>query len=170
MFCVKCGEAIPDGSEVCPKCGANPRETEPAVVYASQGSDPAPKKMNKKTALIIGICACVVAVFLIVSSTGKASLKKALEKDWYALDGSLIQVLDIDDDEIVYRLETGYSWLDTTVATYDWKPISRNKIKVNRVSGVDETFTIEMNDDKTIFTVTPALTSLDDSETWYHLD
>lgn len=40
MFCLKCGEAIPDDSKVCPKCGVvigeNVDNDEPAVVYASQ--------------------------------------------------------------------------------------------------------------------------------------
>lgn len=38
MFCLKCSEAIPDGSEICPKCGANLKEKddEQAVIYASQ--------------------------------------------------------------------------------------------------------------------------------------
>lgn len=37
MFCLKCGEAIPDGSEICLKCGANLKEVdnEQAVVYVS---------------------------------------------------------------------------------------------------------------------------------------
>lgn len=38
MFCLKCSEAIPDGSEICPKCGANLKEKddEQAVINASQ--------------------------------------------------------------------------------------------------------------------------------------
>lgn len=36
MFCLKCGEAIPDGSEICPKCGAVLKEKQQCVVYASQ--------------------------------------------------------------------------------------------------------------------------------------
>lgn len=38
MFCLKCGEVIPDGSKVCPKCGVNLEEidNEETVVYASQ--------------------------------------------------------------------------------------------------------------------------------------
>lgn len=41
MFCLKCGEAIPDGSVSCPKCGAGTGANEvpaneQAVVYASQ--------------------------------------------------------------------------------------------------------------------------------------
>ena len=37
MFCLKCGEVIPDGNSVCPKCGATIGESnDQAVVYASQ--------------------------------------------------------------------------------------------------------------------------------------
>lgn len=37
MFCLKCGEAIPDGSSVCLHCGANlaEEEKEQAIVNAS---------------------------------------------------------------------------------------------------------------------------------------
>ena len=169
MFCTKCGEAIPDGSEICPKCGANLQEAQPAIVYASQEPEPAPKK-NKKVALIIGICACLVAAFFIINGIGKASLKDTLTREWSDLDGSIIKVLDISDDEIEYRLETGISWLDTTLATYTWEPISRNKIQISRFGSDEETITVEFNDDKTILTVKPALTSVDDSETWYYIN
>ncbi len=37
MFCFKCGEVIPDGSLVCPKCGASLEgSNDQAVVYVSQ--------------------------------------------------------------------------------------------------------------------------------------
>ena len=42
MFCLKCGEAIPDESKSCPKCGADLTETandEQFVVYASQNTE-----------------------------------------------------------------------------------------------------------------------------------
>lgn len=43
MFCLKCGEAIPDNSRICPKCGAelttNESDTDQAVVYASQNAE-----------------------------------------------------------------------------------------------------------------------------------
>lgn len=83
MFCTKCGEAIPDGSEICPKCGANLQEAQPAIVYASQEPEPAleKKKPNKKVALIIGICACLVAAFFVINGIGKASLKEALTRE-----------------------------------------------------------------------------------------
>ena len=38
MFCLKCGEAIPDNSTDCPKCGANLNENveNQSTVYASK--------------------------------------------------------------------------------------------------------------------------------------
>lgn len=180
MFCIKCGEAIPDGSVMCPKCGANINEdvSEQAVVYASQKSEDITsdnttiqqKQSPKKAVGIIIACLCVVAVFLVVSSIGKANLKKTLVKEWYALDGSIIKVLDIEDDELEYRLETGISWLDSSLGTFDWKVSSGNQIKVNRYGDEYETYTIELNDDKTVLTISPAFTSTDESETWYYID
>lgn len=180
MFCMKCGEAIPDGSEMCPKCGANLKDevSEQAVVYASQKSEDITsdvttsqqKKSSKKAVGIVAACLCIVTVFLVVNGIGKANLKKALVKEWYALEDSIIKVLDIEDDEIEYRLETGYSWLDTSLGSYDWKVVSSNKIKVNRFGDKYETYTIELNDEQTVLKISPAFTSVDDSETWYYID
>ena len=100
----------------------------------------------------------------------QANLKKALVNEWYDVDGSIIKVLDIDDDEMEYRLETGYRWMDTSLGTYDWKPVSGNKIKIKRFGDKYETFTVELNDDKDVLKISPAITSTDSSETWYHLD
>ena len=180
MFCMKCGEAIPDGSEMCPKCGASLKDevSEQAVIYASQKSEDvtsdvttAPqKKFSKKVVGIVAACLCIVAVFLVVNGIGKANLKKALVKEWYALDDPIIKVLDIENDEIEYRLETGYSWLDTSLGSYDWKVISSNKIKVNRFRDEYEIYTIELNSEQNILTIYPAFTSTNDSETWYYID
>lgn len=72
--------------------------------------------------------------------------------------------------EVEYRLETGYAWMDTSLATYDYKVISGNKIKVLRYGDDWETFSIEFNDEKTIMITTPALTSTDAREVWVNLD
>ena len=69
-----------------------------------------------------------------------------------------------------YRLETGYRWMDTSLGTYEWKPISGNKIKIKRFGDKFETFTVELNDDKDVLKISPAITSTDSSETWYHID
>lgn len=189
MFCLECGEAIPDESTVCPKCGATIGKVvdgsteEQAIVYALQKEEestqaektPFYKKIPKKAkiGIVAVVCVavvCVVVLFLIVNAVNRASLKKVLTKEWYYTDGTIIKVLDIDDDEMEYRLETGYSWMDTSMDTYKWKPVGRNKIKINIYKDSYETFTIEFNDDKTSFKISPAITSTDDSERWYHID
>lgn len=75
MFCLKCGEVIPDGSIVCPKCGAVLNEenanNEQVVVYASQKeitseenitSDT--KKINNKKYFVWCILAVASFIFL----------------------------------------------------------------------------------------------------------
>lgn len=59
---------------------------------------------------------------------------------------------------------------DTTVATYDYKVISGNKMKVLRYGDDWETITVEFNDEKTVMITSPALTSTDAREIWVHLD
>lgn len=70
MFCLKCGEMIPDGSPACPKCGATLEESSgQAVVYASQNegketSVPAVGNGQKKIFYIWCAFAMVSFVFL----------------------------------------------------------------------------------------------------------
>lgn len=74
MFCLKCGEAIPDGSVTCPKCGActGPNEVPAdgqAVVYASQKETeedkvPIAENVYKKKLYIWCVFALVSFVFL----------------------------------------------------------------------------------------------------------
>ena len=182
MFCLKCGEAIPDESKCCPKCGADLTETandEQFVVYASQNTEMpnepattnvARKGLSKKLIAVLAAVVCVIGIFVAVTETGKANLKKDLVKTWYASGDSIVKVLDISDDEAEYRLETGYSWMDTTLGTYEWKAVGKNKIEMKRSSGSSETYTVELNDDKDVLTISPAITSLDSSETWYDID
>lgn len=178
MFCLKCGEVIIDTSENCPKCGDCLREEsiEQAIVYASQKSVDEPilvlpaKKPPKKIFIISGIIVCVIVIFLIINSISKANLKNAIVKEWYDVDGSIIKVLDIDDNEIEYRLETGYSWMNTTLGSYDWKIVSGSKIKIKIYSDKYKTYRIEFNSNKNVLKITPAITSTDLSETWYHID
>jgi uncharacterized Zn finger protein (UPF0148 family) len=183
MFCFKCGEAIPDGSSFCPHCGANlveeekEQEQEQSVVYASQkepetvNEQPKThKKVPKGVLAGIIVIVCVAAIGFIVNGINQANLKKKLVKEWYALDGSIIKVLDIDDDEMEYRLETGYQWMNTSLGTYDWKPVSGNKIKIKQFGDKYKTYTIELNEDKDMLKISPAITSTDSSETWYHVD
>ncbi len=180
MFCTKCGKAIPDGSSACPICQANlseKSENEQAIVYSSaKMNDMAierkitKRKISKKVIWIISIIFAVLAVLFTVNEIQKSHLKNELLRDWKDVDDSIIKVLDFSNDEVEYKLETGYSWMDSTLGTYDYKIISGNKIKIKRFGKDYDTFTIEFNDDKSMITVTPAITSTDASETWFNFD
>lgn len=167
MFCTKCGHEIPDGSEICPACQSSVAEPPAAEENAA-----APEKKSKKPLLFLAaLVICAAAIFVAVNYIGRANLKKALTKEWFALENSIIKVLDIGEDSMEYRLETGISWLDTTVGTYDWMPVSHNKIKVSMYGGEYELHTIEFTtDEKDVITITPAITSTDDLELWVSLD
>lgn len=181
MFCLKCGEAIPDNSEHCPKCNTSLLESqanEQAVVYASQKAVvrdkfiQAPTAMKKppKPVVVVSVILVIIAVFFGLNEIQKGALKKELLRDWLDTDGTILRVLDFSDTKIEYNLETGYSYLDTAVAKYDYKVVSGNKIKIKRYGDKYEPFIIEFNDEKTMLTVKPAITSVDSSEYWFNFD
>ena len=185
MFCLKCAEAIPDGSEICPKCGANLKEElfRQTVVYASQKSENTisksnatpRKKTSKKIIVIVAVCLClcIVASFLIWSSIGKSELKNAITKQWMALDesGIFIKTLTIDEDEITYRIETGIGYMDNTLATCKWKAIGSNKIKVERFDDIYETYTIYLDESDAgeVMRIVPSFTDSKESELWFFI-
>ena len=178
MFCMRCGQAIPDNSKICPLCGADlERDDQQAVVYASQkeiesisSDNPNKKKMSKNMLLILSVVAVLSVIIMVVFGIQKNNLKKELQKDWLDTDGTILKVLEFSDDEVEYRLETGYGWLDTTLFTEKYKVVSGNKIKVQIFGENWETYAIEFNDDKTVMTISPAMTSTDESENWYYID
>ena len=178
MFCMKCGQAIPDNSKICPLCGADlERDDQQVVVYASQkeiestpGDNLNKKKLSKTLLLILSGIAVLVVIIVAVLGIQKNNLKKELQKDWLDTDGTILKVLEFSDDEVEYRLETGYGWMDTTLFTEKYKVVSGNKIKVQMFGEDWETYAIEFNDDKTVMTIYPAMTSTDESENWYYLD
>lgn len=73
MFCLKCGEAIPDGSDKCPLCGADLKSesSEQAIVYASQKELPAPSIVetseNDLRKPFIGVIISAVCSFIFLS-------------------------------------------------------------------------------------------------------
>jgi RNA polymerase subunit RPABC4/transcription elongation factor Spt4 len=179
MFCLKCGKAIPDGSEICPICGENLKKSseEQAIVYASQTSaeisaqtvTKSKRKTIKVIIVIFILLGCILGIIFGILQHQKVQLKKDLMREWKALDGSIILVLDIDEDKIEYRAETGYSWMDTTFSKYDWKVKNRNTIEIKRFGDEYEEFTVEFSDDKKSITITPAITSVDSLEVWYDI-
>lgn len=181
--CTGCAQESPRGSRFCKRCGKNLSE-ENFVYGGNNGINPSKQNRN---AIILILTVCVIVLAAVIT-TGvvwsrfrrerrmeerKEELKQALKRDWEFIDGDedsyIICILDFSDNEIEYRVETGFAWMDTTLATFDYKVVSGNKIKVKRY-GNEEIFTIEFNDDKSMMTVRPALTSVDDVEYWFNFD
>ena len=178
MFCRSCGEPIPDHSKVCPLCGADlEKHEQQAIVYASQKNieftsenEPNKKKTSKSMIYILAGILVLVVIAVAVFSAQKSNLKKELEKTWFVTDGEIIKVLEFSDDKVEYRLETGYVWMDDTLFDEEYKVVSGDKIKIRMFEDDWETYTIEFNDGKNSMTVSPAMTSVNNSENWYCLD
>lgn len=164
MYCSKCGNKIEKDSVFCGKCGKSIKENK------------ATKKIDlsfiKKKLFIIPCVVIIVAfiIYLIIFNIGKSNLSSNLLSDWYRVEtrdsGSIYKLeLDFSKDKIEYNFISGYSWLNSTIADYDYKIISPSKIKIK-----DKTYKIEFNEDKTMMTITPALTSADSSEDWFNVD
>ena len=93
MFCTKCGNQIPDGSAVCPICGAQLAAPQPAPQPAPQAAPVAPvapaqksKKVGgSKLPIIIGAAAAVVVLVvvlvLLLSGGPKSVVKKYIKKE-----------------------------------------------------------------------------------------
>ena len=85
MFCVKCGNQMPDGSEFCPKCGTKVGGKTSKVSVSSVkdklNKDEIKKyvKTNKKKSIIIGSVGGVVLLFILIAiviailNSGKAA-------------------------------------------------------------------------------------------------
>ena len=170
--CPNCGEKLLSDSFFCIKCGTKIEENQ--IIPDNNNKFSIFTKHKKK---IISTISAIIAIFIVafvINSIQKSNLKKQLMRDWEDIEGDngsyILCILDFSDDEIKYRIETGYKWMDTTIATYNYKVISGNKIKVNRFGDNWETVKIEFDDDKTMMTVTPALTSMDAEEQWFNFD
>ena len=198
MNCTKCGSTIPEQSNFCPTCGhkTTPGQAEPhgTVIQASDSplagdgplvvsSSEAPGPIQpvqswsavpfKKYLPVIGVVLALVVGIFLWQNQGKAELKKLLLKDWSRIetsDTTTFQLeLDFSEDEIEYNFNSSYAFLNSKIATYDYDVIGKDTIKVTS-SSVERLIKIEFNDDKDMMTMTPALTSTDDSENWFFHD
>lgn len=164
MYCSKCGNKIDKGSTFCGKCG------KPINNETNNNSKSSKLSILKRKQIIIPciIVIIIVLVYCIVFNIGKNNLSNELIKDWSRVEtgdsGTLYQLqLDFSSDKIEYKFISSYSWLNTTISTYDYKVVSPSKIKVK-----DKIYKIDFNDKKTMMTITPALTSTDNEESWYN--
>lgn len=197
MFCKKCGTQIADDCTFCSNCGEKVAAEETTTVTGadygvmpeiqSEGASEvpaesefvaqpeAPKKNFKKlivigAAVLTAIIAIIVAIILISSAVGKANLHKQLKnKDWQRVESSdgvyYYLELDFGENDIEYIFDSTY--LTDTIAEYDYKVVGAKKIKV---LDHGRTYTITFNDEKTMMTITPALTSTDSSENFFWFD
>ena len=164
MYCSKCGDKIKEDSAFCGKCGnvLNKVTTNPKIRLS---------KFRYKSIIIP--CIVIVGVmitYLIVFSIGKQTLKSNLMKDWSRIEtgdsGAVYKLeLSFSENEIKYNFVSPYSFLNTTIATYKYKVVSPNKIKIN-----DNIYKIKFDDTKTTIIMTPALTHIADSEGWHYMD
>ena len=176
MFCMKCGKDIPDNSKFCPLCGADLREKEQKVdanTSQMEKETVLENKSNKKelsrNKAYIFMGALVLFVVVLVFVIQKNNLKKELQKRWIRTEEYVTTVLDFSDDKIEMVLEpTYYSLPTTTLSVGEYKVVSGNKIKLKRTEDSPwETYTIKFEDEKTFMIISPALTSMKDSEYWY---
>ena len=155
-----------------------PAYAQPTYPMPQQGeyaAPEAPKKKKGKVFLIIGIIALALILLLTVSCAatklgGKSRLERMLLEDWSRVenDGDLYfeLVLDFEEGYVDYLFESAY--LNDTIATLQYEVISGNEIRVPEHG--DRVYTITFNDDKSMMTITPALTSTEPFEYWFNFD
>ncbi len=163
--CPNCGKKLFSYSSFCDICGTkmnvDVKDTE-TIVKIPTFWDKNKKKISIAIVAVIGI----LAMIFIINTVQAFSLRKELKRGWSRTEGSIRCVLDFSDDEIEYKAKTSYTWMDTTLDILDYKVVSGNKIKV-KYGSTWRTITIEFNDSKTMMTVKPALTSVEEKEYWF---
>ncbi len=166
MYCGECGKKLKEGALFCGNCGHKIESIKEPIKVTKKAS----KNSSKLILLIVGgvsLLAIVGIVFLIIFFNSKKELEAQLLRDWSRVEYSdstyYTLELDFTNSTIEYNFISTYSFLNTTIETYDYEVISGNKILVD---GYRE-FTIELNDDKTMMTMTPAITNTDSLEFWY---
>ena len=60
-------------------------------------------------------------------------------------------------------------WMDTTLFKGKYKVVSGKKVKIDSFGSGYQTYTVKFNDEKSVMTIIPAVTSADSSEKWYNL-
>lgn len=175
MICHNCGSDIPSYSEKCPDCGAR-------VIHGNQNvSTPVGEQypLQRQTfQLPIPAAVAIIVIFIVgalvifprLLGAGTNDTLTQGNGEWHDYDNGIIRVLDFDkeDKTITYRLEViGYSWLDSDIATFDYKVVGPNKIKVKMKADDYRVYKLKFDDEKEYMTITPALTSTDSSESFY---
>ena len=188
--CPECGKEISDQATSCPNCGypiSNEKKEERVVdvtpvpvpeqtTYQRETTTQQPKKKGNMILPIAGLVALVVvviaAVFIVNAQSTKAAeqLVDDLQGEWWTPYESIARTLDVNGDEMILSAETGFGFLDETADSYTFslKPKDGETIEASSYGNNYEEYTITFNEDKTEFTVTPAiLLDEKESETWF---
>ena len=182
MFCRKCGEQLPDGASICPVCNQPvmmpeaPLQHECAVEMGQQGQAQPGPKSGKKLAVMLSaaMALCLVAVLIVfgIQTSQKAKLQEELLRGWSRVEqgnsGTYYELeLDFGKKSVDYNFHSNLAWLDTTIATFDYRVVSGSKIEI---LDYHKEFEIEINKERTCIKITPSLTDSNAYEFWYHFD
>ena len=188
--CPECGNSVSDKAANCPHCGMplgdefkqpNPEAQEPKpenkfIKPESESVKPENRKSSHNAGMFVGIAIALAVIIAIVMVFNNQSSNAAaqqviddLQGEWYSPMEHIARTLDVSGDEMTLSTETAIDWANETADEYTFtiKPKSENVIEASSYSDNYKEYTIEFNEDKTKFTITPALLSIEDSETWY---
>lgn len=131
MFCQKCGAAMPDGSKVCPKCGAQ-QGVQPAATTTIEK----PKKKKIGMWIALGIVAIIIIAAIVGGGKGDSGTPSAAgtsaqtgetseapKNDW---DGKFdVENLAMTTDDLGYAHITG-SLANLTDKEYKYVQVELN--------------------------------------------
>lgn len=132
---------------------------------------PVVRRSPVKTVIIAVAVVAILAVIAGVAffEVGKANLKRELMGEWNVVEsgegGYYMLELDFSEDTIEYNFLSEYSFLNTTIATLDYRVVAPNKIRIKEYG--DNPITISFNDDKSMMIVSPAITDTKSVEYWF---
>lgn len=123
--------------------------------------------MKKKVVIFI-----TIGIIMLISIIGyyyiqRQRLKIILLEDWERVEkgstGTYYTLeLDFSEDTIEYNFHSGYSWLDSTIAEYEYKIINSHQLEID-----SDIYDIRFNEEKTMMTITPSLTDSASNENWF---
>lgn len=177
MNCPDCGTYLPDHFNFCYKCGAKkPKEGEGDLLKNQVGFQAALPAQRKPELSRLSAARRYIMVLILIGFAfyygfqfmGKETLKNQLLKDWQttSIENGLLftSILDFRVAEVDYNFKSLLS--EGNIARMDYRIVSPHEIDVDQ-SGTFYTYQIEFNEEKTMMTITPGLTSGEEFERWY---
>ena len=186
MICNKCGGNVSENDKFCNHCGelSNPVSApyeNPSYSYDNNSAGStygypqidleAKRKRNKVIfallAVIVAVILAIVAVNYYKDEMAKDQLQSQLLRDWERVESgeSIIYTLELDFSDGTIDYNFVYYGDEDLIETMSYEVISGNKIKIDGI--VHE---ISFSEDKEMMIVSPAITSPDTTEYWFHFE